>query len=180
MGVPYKQAAAICGYALLRTTEWNLLPFSLINSWRQCLLQKHIKQNTTFPSGCPIVTDVFYVMMYKNARVLQCEGLLSPSWTSTEMYSLDFAETELPCHQLTTMFLDIKIKLTQKIFLNRAQWLNWRCYKYYGTKVYFCLYFSLPDTVKPTVNTQTFLLLLLSRRVCGFFRAILNSVPHFI
>lgn len=93
---------------------------------------------------------------------------------------LTFAETELPCHQLTTVFLDIKMKLTQKIFLNRAQWLNWQCYKYYGTKVYFCLYFSLPDTVKPTVNTQTFLLLLLSRRVCGFFRAILNSVPHFI
>lgn len=91
-----------------------------------------------------------------------------------------FAETELPCHQLMTVFLDMKIKLTQKIFLNRAPWLNWQCYKYYGTKVYFCLYFSMPDTVKPTVNTQTFLLLLLSRRVCSFFRAILNSVPHFI
>lgn len=99
---------------------------------------------------------------------------------NTEVYSVAFAETELLCHQLRTVFLDMKIKFAQEIFLNRAQWLNWHCYKYYRTRVYFCLYFSTPDAVKPTVNTQSFLLLLLSRRVCSFFQAILNSVPHFI
>lgn len=84
---------------------------------------------------------------------------------------------ELPCHQFMTVFSGINIKLTQKIFLNRAQWLNWQCYKYYRAEVYFRLYFSMPDTVKPTVNIQT--LLLLSRRVCSFFGAILNAVAHF-
>lgn len=71
---------------------------------------------------------------------------------------LPFAESEPLCHQLRTVFLNMKIKFTQEIFLNRAQWLNWQCYKYYRTRVYFCLYFSMPDAVKPTVNTQTFLL----------------------
>lgn len=111
---------------------------------------------------------------------LQCEFPLFPSWHSTCMYSAAFcSQRELPCHQLMTVFLDTKIKLTQKIFLNRAQWLNWQCYKYCRAKVYFCLYVSMPDTVKPTVNTQTFLFLLSSRRERSFFRAILNSVPRF-
>lgn len=48
----------------------------------------------------------------------------------------------LACHQLLTVFLDIKIKLTQKIFLNRTQWLNRQSYKYHGSEVYVCLYFS--------------------------------------
>lgn len=142
-------------------------------------LQKPTKPNTAFPSGYLIVSNVFFVGVSKNlGRFYQCKLPLHPSKEQHTSTSLSSPVSTSVAQQLKTVFLDIKIKLTQKIFLNRARGLNWQCYKYYRTKVYFCLYFSLPDTAKPTVHTQTSLLLL-SRRVCNFFRTILNSVPYF-
>ena len=99
-------------------------------------------------------------------------SLVLPAYACPEPFAVSVS------HQSMTAFLDVKIKLTQEIFLNRAQRLNGQCYKYHRTKVYFRLYFSVPDVVKATANTQTFLWHS-SRMVHSFFGAILNCVLRF-